>query len=301
MQKIHNLNFYGHGQWALNTLKELFHRKDCKLNLVISRFPNGDKDIELFCNVNGITYLTVENINDYLKSNELSSDLGISVSYDQIFSNETILFHKKGIINCHAGDLPDYKGRNVLNWAIINNLTQFGITVHYVDEDIDTGNIITKKFIPIKEDDDYNDLLLKAYRECPKLVIRSLDLIFKNKVTPIIQKEIKDYPIYCSRRQEGDELINWNSTSLEIYNFVRALAPPGPYAQTFIRNTRVFVKKAEYIKSAPKYKDFPGSILKKDSSGLLVKTGDSYIRIQKWDCDILLKRGDRFNFGFNYC
>ena len=66
MQKIHNLNFYGHGQWA-NTLKELFHRKDCKLNLVISRFPNGDKDIELFCNVNGITYLTVENINDYLK------------------------------------------------------------------------------------------------------------------------------------------------------------------------------------------------------------------------------------------
>ena len=109
MQKIHNLNFYGHGQWALNTLKELFHRKDCKLNLVISRFPNGDKDIELFCNVNGITYLTVENINDYLKSNyeSLSSKveaLRFYVVQSAVDSGEGLESHKQIIDSIDSND-----------------------------------------------------------------------------------------------------------------------------------------------------------------------------------------------------
>lgn len=301
MKKNLKLFFYGHGQWALNTLKDLCHRKDCQLDLVISRFPNGDKEIQTFCKINGIAYTIVEDINVFFKKNQLSLDLGISVSYDQIFKKETIALHKKGIINFHAGELPDFKGRNVLNWAIINGLNKFGITVHYIDEDIDTGNIISQKLISIKENDNYNDLLLKAYEECPKLVIKSLDLILKNKVKQIKQKNIKQYPIYCSKRREGDEFINWSNKSLEIYNFIRALVPPGPYAQTTIKGTKVYIEKAKYIKSAPKYKDYPGSILKKDSSGLLVKTGDSYILIQKWDCDILLRRGDRFNCGSNYC
>ena len=301
IKKILKIGFYGHGKWAVNTLEELLKKKDCLLDLVISRFPEGDKDIEEFCKINSIPYICVENINDYFKENELSFDLGISVSYDQIFKNATIAFHKKGIINCHAGNLPDFKGRNILNWVLINNLNEFGITVHYVDSSIDTGDIIAKKLITIKKTDNYNDLLIKAYKECPKLVIKSLNLILKNKVKLIPQKSVKQFPIYCSRRKEGDELINWNNTSLEIYNFVRALVAPGPFAKSFIKNRRVLIHEVEYIKDAPIYKDIPGSILKKDSSGLLIKTGDSYILIKKWDCDILLKRGDRFNCGSNCC
>ena len=131
-------------------------------------------------------------------------------------------------------------------------------------------------------------------------MIKALDIIFKNKFNGKPQKKIKEFPIYCSRRREGDEIINWDNTSLEIYNFIRALVNPGPYAQTFIKGKRVYIKKALYLKEAPNYIDCPGSILKKDKFGLLVKTGDSYICIQEWDCDILLKTGDRFNCGFNY-
>ena len=301
IEKALKIGFYGHGRWALNSLKEILKKKDCLLDLVISRYPDGDKDIEALCEINGIPYICVDNINNYFKENELSFDLGISVSYDQIFRNETIAFHKKGIINCHAGNLPDFKGRNILNWALINNFNKFGIVIHYVDNDIDTGDIIAKKLITINQKDNYKDLLIKAYKECPKLVIKSLDLILKDEVKVTPQKSVKKFPIYCSRRKDGDELINWNNTSLEIYNFVRALVSPGPFAQTFIKENRVFIHEAEYIKDAPIYKDIPGSILKKDSSGLLIKTGDSYILIKKWNCDILLKRGDRFNCGSNYC
>tara|TARA_A100001035_G_C27774878_1_gene498409 strand:- start:1350 stop:2255 length:906 start_codon:yes stop_codon:yes gene_type:complete len=301
MDKLINTVFYGHGPWASNTLKKLLKRKDLKVNLVVSRFPSGDKDIESICKIYSKQYVLVENINEYFVRKNLFFDLGISVSYDQIFKSNTIISHKKALINCHAGNLPDFKGRNIINWAIINNLKEFGITVHFVNEGIDTGDIILQKLIEIKDNDDYKDLLLKAYKVCPELVINSLDIILKNKFNGIPQNKIKKFPIYCSRRREGDEIINWNNTSLEIFNFIRALVYPGPYAQTFINGVRVYIKKAEYIKEAPVYKDCPGSILKKENSVLTVKTGDSYIFIKEWDCDILLKIGDRFNSGFNHC
>ncbi len=301
MNNLINTIFYGHGQWALNTLKKILKRKDLKLSLVVSRFPNGDKDIEIFCKKNSIKYIIIENINDFFTKENLFFDLGISVSYDQIFKKSAINNHKIGLINCHAGNLPDFKGRNIINWAIINNNDEFGITVHYIDSGIDTGHIIAQKLIKIKHKDDYHDLLIKAYKECPKLVMESIDIISKNEHKSLNQKSIKKYPILCSRRREGDEIINWNKGSLEIYNFIRALVYPGPYAQTFAKGAIIHIKKALYIDEAPNYIDIPGSILKKDKNGLLVKTGDSYILIQKWDCDILLKTGDRFNCGFNHC
>ena len=54
-------------------------------------------------------------------------------------------------INCHAGKLPFYRGRNILNWVLINDEREFGITVHYVDEGIDTGDIILQRVFPITD------------------------------------------------------------------------------------------------------------------------------------------------------
>ena len=66
---------------------------------------------------------------------------------------------KYGAINCHAGKLPDYRGRNILNWALINDEKEFGITVHFIDEGIDTGDIILQESFEIKDSDNYKSLL----------------------------------------------------------------------------------------------------------------------------------------------
>ena len=66
----------------------------------------------------------------------------ISMSYDQIFGQKLNKFFKDAIINCHAGNLPFYRGRNILNWALINDEKKFGITVHFIDKKIDTGTIV---------------------------------------------------------------------------------------------------------------------------------------------------------------
>ena len=66
-------------------------------------------------------------------------------------------------VNCHAGMLPKYRGRNVINWAIINGEKELGITVHFIDNKIDTGRWYLKK-IKILKSDDYNTLLNKCYK-----------------------------------------------------------------------------------------------------------------------------------------
>ena len=75
-----------------------------------------------------------------------------------MFKSNTIISQKNALINYNAGNLPDEKGRNIINWPIINNLKEFGIKILFVNEEIDTGDIILQKLIAIK-DDDYNDLL----------------------------------------------------------------------------------------------------------------------------------------------
>ncbi len=293
--------FFGDGNWALNTIKLLVNRDDINIKKVYLRYPIPDNSLKEFCINNNIEFLIVKDINlEYLVKNNYS-DLGISVSYDQIFKEKTIKCHKKGIINCHAGELPDFRGRNILNWVLINNKSHFAITVHYVDNKVDSGDIIFQKKIPINIDDDYGTLLKKSYEICPEVTLKAIDLILENKVKPLKQNLIKSNPIFCTRRIPGDELIDWNWNSQTIFNFIRALVSPGPYAQSLLGESYIYFKKATFLENAPKYIDIPGSILYKDEKGFIVKTGDSYLLINEWECDNLIRVGDRLSNGFNNC
>ena len=73
-------------------------------------------------------------------------------------------------INCHAGKLPFYRGRDILNWVLINDEKEFGITVHYMDEGIDTGDIILQRTFPITDEDSYKTLLERSYDECANIL-----------------------------------------------------------------------------------------------------------------------------------
>ena len=86
---------------------------------------------------------------DYIKKNKI--DLLASMSYDQIFKTKIINSVKNKIINCHAGKLPFYRGRSILNWVLINGEKEFGITTHFVNKKIDKGNIILQKIYRISK------------------------------------------------------------------------------------------------------------------------------------------------------
>jgi methionyl-tRNA formyltransferase len=259
----------------------------------------GSNDIKLleYAQQYNIDYLEYANINKEESIETLSQykcDLFISMSFDQIFKRETINLPKYKTINCHAGKLPFYRGRNILNWALINDEKEFGITVHFVDEGIDTGDIILQKLYTISDSDDYRTLLERSYHACADLLYDAI-VLFKNKQV-ITQKQDTIDPIgfYCTQRQVGDEIIEWNQTSRTLFNFVRAICKPGPMARTILNGKEMKINKIRYIAEAPYYKGIEGAILSKTKMGFYVKTKDSFIEVLDFEYNGNFKVGDRF-------
>ena len=184
-----------------------------------------------------------------------------------------------GFINCHAGALPFYRGRNPLNWALINDESYFGITVHYVDEGIDTGDIIVQHKVRIEEHDDYASLLDKAFIKCSEVLVEAVENIAQDNVKRIKQSDIHPYGFYCGMRRLGDEAIDWQLPARRIYNLVRAISLPGPSARTILNNKEVAIIKSQFLEGSPDYICTPGEVVGRDAQGIYVKTGDSVLKV----------------------
>ena len=224
------------------------------------------------------------------------------MSYDQILRREAITLAPLGFINCHAGALPFYRGRNILNWALINGEEQFGVTVHYVDEEIDTGDIITQKFAAIESGDDYGSLLSKAVGLCAEALLEALREMRDGKVAARPQEDIHPVGFYSSARREGDEWIDWSQPTERIHNLVRGIAPPGPGARTIHDGSELVILKSELIPAAPEYIDRPGTVVGK-RDGIIVKTGTTTLRVKKiadWEGEIVHPRIPDYRIGTTF-
>ena len=221
------------------------------------------------------------------------------MSFNQIFRTKAINFPPLKTINCHAGKLPFYRGRNILNWALINDEKEFGITVHYVDEGIDTGDIILQKCYQITDEDDYGTLLERAYVGCADVLYEAIKLIQAGTVTRIQQDTIDKIGMYCGMRGQGDEVINWNQTSREIFNFVRAVAKPGPMARSILNGQEIKINRVKEIAGARSYINTPGQILGKnrEDGGFFVKTKDTFVEVVEYEYDGKIKIGSRLTTG----
>ncbi|MDX9902137.1 MAG: methionyl-tRNA formyltransferase [Aliarcobacter sp.] len=292
------IGYFADGIWSHEAFKKLIIDDEIFIQFICVRFDTKDEILLNFAKKYNIDYLKHENINskEFIeKIKKYSCDLFVSMSFNQIFKNEIINLPLHKTINCHAGKLPFYRGRNILNWALINDEKEFGITVHYIDEGIDTGDIILQRAYPITDKDSYKTLLQRAYNDCADILYDAI-IMFKNGIVKA-KKQLDIHPVgfYCSQRKIGDEVLDWNQTSREIFNFVRAICKPGPIARAFINNKEMKINRVEIIEKAPKYKCVASAILNKDSEGFLVKTNDSFIKVVEFEYEGKIKVGDRFD------
>ncbi len=190
-----------------------------------------------------------------------------------------------------------YRGRNVLNWVLINDEKEFGITVHYINDGIDTGDIILQETFPINDLDEYKTILEKAYEECPKLLPNSILKIKNDEVLSKPQNSLTDSFMYCSKRINGDQIINWNSSLRDIFNFIRALTDPGPFVIAYDQLKPIKIFKSVLLDNSPICKVIPGSVLEVNRDSINVKIKDSHLKILKWESNRPFYRGLRFNKG----
>ena len=139
------IGYFADGPWSHQALDKLLSDEGVEVKFVCARNDRPDPLLKDIATGRGISFITHPNVNsdDFLaRISGLKCDLFVSMSFDQIFRKRLIELPIHQSINCHAGKLPFYRGRNILNWALINDEGEFGITVHYIDEGIDTGDII---------------------------------------------------------------------------------------------------------------------------------------------------------------
>lgn len=290
------VGYFGDGPWAHEAFKRLINDETIEIGFVTVRYDKRDPGLMALAEAEHIPVEIHQNINsdEFLdRVSKYKVDLFVSMSFNQIFKTRTINYPPLKTINCHAGKLPFYRGRNILNWALINDEKEFGITVHYVDEGIDTGDIILQRTYPITDEDDYGTLLNTAYTGCADVLYEAVKEIQSGTVHAVRQDTIDPVGMYCGMRGPGDEIINWNTGSREIFNFVRAICRPGPMATSVLNGKEIKINRVREVEGAHRYINTPGQILGKTEHGFYVKTKDTFIEVTEYVYEGKIRTGDR--------
>lgn len=136
-----------------------------------------------------------------------------------------------GTFNLHASLLPQYRGAAPINWAIINGETETGVTTFFIDEKIDTGNIILQKGANIRPDDNAGNLHDRLMELGAHLVVETCKQIEAGTVS--LQKQDESMELKPAPKIHKDTCrIDWNSPMMDIYNHIRGLSPyPGAWTE----------------------------------------------------------------------
>lgn len=176
-----------------------------------------------------IAILTLKDILTKFKKRELF--VGISARNADILNNEILSRFRKGVINCHGGLLPQYRGLNSANFAVLHNQKKFAGTIHYMTEKIDEGPIVARQKFIVKEDDTAYDIFCKVQKALYKLIEENIDKVLKNKDTAIPQeffiKRGEKIGYYCKNELEKYKRVDNNTPIEDIYRVARAFEFPG--------------------------------------------------------------------------
>jgi len=272
----------GDGAWAAESLRRLRGGPHSVVGVVVRARPS-DETLSAAARCLGLPLLQPEDINDREAVRavaSLSPDLLLSIAYNQILRRPALDAAVLGCVNVHAGKLPSYRGRNVINWAIINGEPEIGITSHFVDEGIDTGDIIVQRMLPIGWADTYGHVLSRVVRAIPDLVMETVDQIARGRVTARRQSHLPG--TYFGGRADGDEWLDWSAPSVVLHNLIRGISRPGPGARTLLGDEEITIWRAFYDPLWPRYRATPGQVVgRRAGEGLLVKTGDSTLLVQE--------------------
>jgi len=208
----------------------------------------------------------------------LSPDLIVNVAFGSIIPQIILDLPSQGSINLHPSLLPAYRGAAPIQRAIFNGEKVTGVTVLFMEEELDAGNIILQEKESISIEDTAGDLLQRLSEKGADLLLQAINLIAGGKVV--------SYPqdpggiTYAPMLSREEEIIDWGKSAPDIHNKVRGLSPhPGAY--TFYGNSRLKIWKTD-IKGLSDEEHpgiLPGTVLSKEAEGFKVKTGEGTIKV----------------------
>jgi len=205
----------------------------------------------------------------------LMPDLIITAAFGQILPKELLEAPKYGCINVHASLLPELRGGAPIHYSIIQGKEKTGITIMYMAEKLDAGDILTQVEVPISGTDTMGILHDKLSEAGSQLLSETLPKLLKGELIPIKQND--EEATFASNIKREQEKIYWTKTGEEIYNQIRGLNP-WPVAYTTIAGSVWKIWWGE--KTTAGSNELPGTIINIEKDGIVVATGnDTAIKI----------------------
>jgi methionyl-tRNA formyltransferase len=212
---------------------------------------------------------------------EREPDLIWVTDYRYLLPKPVIQIPKLGAVNLHPSLLPFYRGRASLNWAILHGEHQVGLTAHFIDEGMDTGDIIEQQAIDVSEREDIGDVLQRLFPIYASLTSKTIGY-FKSGFVPR-QPQSHELASCYPRRKPEDGRLDWSVSSKSVLNLIRAVTLPYPGAFSDIDSGRLYIWKAELANMHTGKVFKPGKIIDfKSDNTFYVQCGVGMIRVLKW-------------------
>jgi methionyl-tRNA formyltransferase len=205
---------------------------------------------------------------------ELRPDFIVVTAYGQILPVWLLQSARIMALNVHASLLPQYRGAAPIPWAIINGDVITGITTMVLQEKLDSGAILLREEVPIPETMTTGELSAVLSDVGANLLIRTLDCLQKNTITPVDQDESR--VSWAPRITKDMAAVSWSRSSLNIHNQIRALNP-WPIANAAFRNEQLHLwrsKPADWHKATTA---MPGTFLGLSQDGIFVQCGEATV------------------------
>lgn len=276
--------FMGTPEFAIPSLKVVSQNTDLKLIFTKEdkRNARGNKiiysPVKQFGLDNDIEVIQPKRMKDeevIAKIKEINPDLIVVVAYGKILPKEIIDIPKYGIINVHSSLLPKYRGASPIHSAILNGDKESGVSIMYIEEGLDSGDVILKETCEITEDDTLGTLHDRLKELGAIGLEKALKLIEVGEVKAEKQDDSKATFVKPITKEQAK--IDWNNTKEVIFNQIRGLNPfPGAYTHNE-KNENIKIYKSEKLEK--EYVGENGTVMEMTKKGPVVKVANGALRL----------------------
>ena len=282
------LGYHNIGHICLEVLGDLCRQYGDEIVAVVTHADDPDENI-WFASVRELAWAQYHPLYQPADPNDpqfvevmrrLAPDFIFSCYYRQMLKKPLLDLPRFGALNLHGSLLPRYRGRCPVNWVLINGENETGVTLHYMEEKPDCGDLVAQKRVPITLEDTALTLFAKMTAAAGEL-IREIYPPLRAGVAPRIPQDHRQAS-YFGGRHPQDGKIDWNQSAWQIYNLVRAVTHPYPGAFTTHRSRKLFIWKGKMVNEPLPPGSQPGQVVAiLPNEGLLVATGEGGFLLQQ--------------------
>jgi methionyl-tRNA formyltransferase len=261
-----NVLFLGTDEFAVPSLEAIAEKHNVIAVITQPEKPRGrgrkvsPTPVKIAAEKLGIPVLEPEN----LRKKQFRNDLGelqyevvVLAAYGKILPESFLEKPEKGCVCIHPSLLPEYRGCSPIETAIMEGKDRTGVSIFFIDRDIDTGDVICQEEFSISPEDTGGTLRERLARESPQIILKALDDIENDRVVSVGQDGCR--ACYSPKYRREDAEINWTDSADQINNMVRAFNPkPGAY--TCFRDGVLKITRSSVVSNGQE-SDIPGTIV----------------------------------------